>query len=245
MNDSTAQAPKSSSQGMQLLVLSGVTILIIACAYGVYAKFIGDSVPVGKEIEVGQMTGFGRAGNVMRNRARNLPAPVDIATEPDGIKSIGARQMSVKSGDYFAQLPEGADVPDNTRLYTVRNLLDPDDNQVLQARVELVMNTNLATQLQITKEQITKLSAIPINRGSGLRLDKADRDEIKTLWKAINDAPAGAQKDAATQKFIAQLKIIGDRCIEPTKKMMQNRTEQIKAILTADQLQKYLAQRGR
>jgi hypothetical protein len=34
-------------------------------------------------------------------------------------------------------------------------------------------------------------------------------------------------------------------CIEPTKQMMRNRTEQIKAILTPDQLQKYLSQRGR
>jgi|GEM_PF-4758830 len=246
LESSNAVSQTSTSQRTQLIVLCSVTLLIAAGAYGAYATFIGDSVPVGKEIEVGGMQrGFGRIGGGMRNRARNLPAAVDITTAPDGIKPIGLKQMSVKSGDYFTQLPEGTDIPENTRLYTVRDLLDPEEAKILQARVDLVMNADLAKRLQLTKEQIEKLSKIAVNRGSGLRLEKADRDELKALWKAVNTAPAGPAKDAATQTLLTQMKVIGDRCIEPTKKMMNNRTQQIKAIVTPDQLQKYLGSRAR
>lgn len=241
MSDSAAITSKSGSPATQLIVLVGVTMLIALVAYLAYSKFIGNTVPIGKDIEVGAMQGgFGRAGAAMRNRARNLPAAVDLAREADGIKAMGANQMSVKAGDYFTQLPQGADVPDTARLYTVRNLIDPEDARILQARIDLVTNTALATQLQVTKDQITKLTQIPVNRGAGLRLVKADRDELKALWKAVNDAPAGAAKDAAIATLIAQIKVIGDRCIEPTKQMMHNRTEQIKAILTPEQLQKYV-----
>jgi len=236
-----------SSQRTQLLVLSAVTLLLAIGAWFAYSKFAGNSVPVGKEIEVGQMRGrnFNRAaGMANRVRARANAAP-DISQTPDGIRSLGVKQMSVKSGDYFTQLPEAADAPDNVRLYTVQNLITPELEALLQARVDLVTNQTLASQLQISKEQTGKLTKIPMNRGAGLRLTKADRDEIKALWTAVYTAPVGAERDAATQRLLAQFKVIGDRNLEPTRQLMSKRGDDVKAILSPDQLQKYLAQRGR
>ena len=234
-----------SSQRTQLLVLGVITLALIGGGWFAYSTFAGNTVPVGKEIEVGAMRGggFGRGAAAAANRMRNR-AP-DISQQPDGVRPMGLKQVQVKSGDFFTQLPEGADAPDNVRLYTVQNLITPELDGLLQARTELVMNTKLAEQLQVSKEQIARLTSIPVNRGGGLRLTKPDRDEIKLAWKAVNDAPAGAQKDAATQAFLAKLREIGDRCIEPTRQQLSKRGDDIKAILTADQLQKYLAQRGR
>lgn len=244
----TQAESKSSSQQSQLIVLGVVTLVLVLGGYFAYARFIGNTVPIGKELEVGEVASARRMaamamGNRIRNRA-NIPQPMDVNKLPDGIRSIGARQVSVKSGDYFTQLPQDADAPDNVRLYTSQNIFSPELDAVLQSRVELVMNQPLAKQLAITQEQIDKLTKVPVNRGGGLRLDKGDRDEIKTLWKAVISAPAGADKDAATQKFIEQLKVIGERNIEPTKQLMQKRADEIKAILTPEQMQKYLATKG-
>jgi hypothetical protein len=231
-----------SSQRTQLIVLLSITTLILVGVWFAWSTFAGNSVPVGKEIDVGAMRG-GRGAAYAANRIRARAQQNDITQQPDGIRPMGVGQVSVKSGDYFTQLPEAADAPDNVRLYTAQNLISGELDMLLRARVEIASNPKVAEQLQISKEQIEKLTKIPLNRGAGLRLDKNDRDEIKTLWKSVYTAPAGAPRDAATQTLLAKIREIGDRTLEPTRQLMNKRGDDIKAILTPEQLQKYLSQR--
>jgi hypothetical protein len=108
-------------------------------------------------------------------------------------------------------------------------------NGLLRAARRLLLDANLAKQVQLSDEQRKKLREVQF--APGLSIVEQDRSRLIALAFAWQQAAAGAARTAAEANLVAAMKDVGVRSVEPSKQAIIKSVEQVKVILTPQQLE--------
>lgn len=246
MSTATQQTeqPTVAKKGLELPRWSvALLVLLVAggAGYAGYRFWTGGHPGAGKEIDIGNTGFFG--GRQMGANPRRLQAQMqtDPATLPDGVHA-GAMNLSwVRMGDFYTSLPNDPASSMTIRVFYAKpDLLTAEEQSILQARRRLPTDAALAKQFNVTPEQSKALVAIPLGIGAGLRVTPEDRDRIKAAWQVYVGA-ADSAKDAAKTALLTTLKQVGDKSLEPTRAQQRERVEQIRKVLTPEQIAEWRA----
>ena len=94
----------------------------------------------------------------------------------------------------------------------------------------------MAKAWNITPDQLAKLKKIDIGGGGGmLKPSPEDLSQIKQLWDAYQNA---SDKAAPQQALLAKLDGVAHASLDSTKKMVLDRVDQIRQVLTPQQIEK-------
>ncbi len=158
-----------------------------------------------------------------------------ISVAANDITAVGKDNWAVNSGKGQLRVF----VRDNNSLYRFA-YLTPDYATPEQFRLnmlarQVVRDEAVAQKIGATPEQIEKLKphVMPI----GMMLSQADREQIIGLWTQWQSA-ADAAKTDAKDKLLAALKDVADRALPATQAAIAERTAAVKAILSAEQIDK-------
>ena len=119
-------------------------------------------------------------------------------------------------------------------------LMDDDSRMLLRSLRVVLNDPNTDRLINLTQDQWKNLQAIEMPR---MVISDDDRAQIERLWQDM-DAASDAQKPAAQQKLLDGLRDVGDRSTEPTKKAWADAANQVKQILTTQQLAKLSVYEG-
>jgi hypothetical protein len=155
----------------------------------------------------------------------------------DGVRSAGRGNdaWSVRAGEatmYVALNRRGQ--LDLSPSY-VRQALTPEQAQVLLMRRRLLMDPSAREQVKLTESQLEALKKVDDFRG--MVMDAADRAKLGQLFEAWRTAPG--DKTAAERALVAGLAETAKRCAAPTKAFDAGRVEQVKKILTPEQVKRF------
>jgi hypothetical protein len=215
-------------------VLAVVLVLAVA-GYFIYHQWFAPPA-VGEEIDVGHVAMPGRGGGGRR------AAPPAIQQMSDGITQAGgpANLVRAKSGDFFMLGPAKPPGPPPTLYYAKPDLLPQEQLDLLNARAEIMADSRLARMLNLSGEQIEQLGKIPLQRGRGLKLEQADRDQLAADWKAYTDAPKNSDtKKTAETTLLATIRDLGAKALPATREQYAQLADQVKQVLTPQQIQQY------
>ena len=123
------------------------------------------------------------------------------------------------------------------------DVMTPQTRQLLQLCRESV-NAGTAKSLNLTPDQVKKLAVIRQQAVSGMKVEEADRNKLRELWKAWTSAKDPAAKAAAQTAMLAALKDVGARSLEPSKKQYADLAEQIHKVVTDQQIATYRTMRA-
>lgn len=231
-----------TSQKVRLGVFIAAVALLAGGGWYTRQHFVGDSVPLGVELDVGNAVRGGMRFGGPRGPGRNSPLNVDVTQMPDGIRPLPAGQFAGKAGEFSVMLPAKPAINQIRVLFTGADWASPEQRRILDARRELIANPTLAEKIKLTPQQREKLTQIPIDRARTLTLDRPQREQLLNLWLAIDAATDPAAKEQAGNQFINTLRQMGPGALDASRQQTAQRVEQIKSILTPEQLKLYLGQ---
>lgn len=116
------------------------------------------------------------------------------------------------------------------------NFVSADQRTLLAVRARAISEDAVARHIELTEDQKTKLNAIP--RGMNYTLDDATRQKIQALFTAW-EAAADDQKAAASEALIQAAVQVDATLTQPTKDSIAARAEQVKQVLSAEQIKKF------
>ncbi|HEY1684332.1 MAG TPA: hypothetical protein VGG19_06190 [Tepidisphaeraceae bacterium] len=122
--------------------------------------------------------------------------------------------------------------------YLKKDLLPADIKDVLLMKFRIMQDDAVAQHINLTDAQRQKLSTISTNV-TNLTPPAADRDKLVSEWQAYSAATDGSAKSQAEQNLLATLKQVGNDNVDATRQKAQQRADEIKSILSADQIKKF------
>jgi len=114
--------------------------------------------------------------------------------------------------------------------------LPPEQVSLLAGRFRVLHDAAMAAEWKVTPEQIEKLQKLQIG-GSGMNPSPSQRDELWKLWTQYNTASGGQAKTDAQKKLIDKLDEVSKSLFEPARQQYTAKLEDIKKILTPEQVQ--------
>lgn len=159
---------------------------------------------------------------------RAPPNPESIRKESD---NNGGTYVAQSNGTVMTIELNG---PKYTFRYLKKDLLPQDVKDVLLMKFRILQDDAVAQHIGLTDDQKQKLSTI----STTIRLDpsQADKDKLTGLWQQYY---AASDKSGPEKNLLAALKQVGDDNVTATRQKAQERVDQIKAILSADQIKKF------
>ena len=127
--------------------------------------------------------------------------------------------------------------PKYTFRYLKKDLLPADIKDILLMKFRIMQDDAVAQHIGLTDDQHQKLATISTNV-TNLAPAAADRDKLIAQWQQYFTASDSAKTDAE-KSLLASLKQVGDDNVAATRQKAQDRADQIKAILTPDQIKKF------
>jgi Spy/CpxP family protein refolding chaperone len=127
--------------------------------------------------------------------------------------------------------------PKYTFRYLKKDLLPADIKDVLLMKFRIMQDDAVAQHIGLTDDQKQKLGKISTNV-TNLAPPPADREKLVAQWQqyfAANDAG----KSDAEKTLLATLKQVGDDNVASTRQKAEDRANEIKGILSADQIKKF------
>ena len=119
--------------------------------------------------------------------------------------------------------------------YLKKDLLPQDQKDVLLMKFRIMSDDAVAQHIGLTDDQKQKLGKISTNV-SAIELSQADHDKLVSLWQQYNSA---SDKTGPEKALLAALKDVGNNNLAATKQKAAERVDQIKGILSADQIKKF------
>ena len=171
------------------------------------------------------------------------------ASRPDGIEvSRGGRggfggggggNTEIKVGDAIvvARRGQGANPATNftVRFVNADSIVSPEDRAILELR-QRVAEQAVADYVGITAEQRAQYK--DVGGGWWLNLTREDAEALRPLMAAWESADAGG-KPAAEQALLTHLRTVLPERIAAHKASTQDRANKLRAIFTAEQIQKF------
>jgi Spy/CpxP family protein refolding chaperone len=153
----------------------------------------------------------------------------------NGVESTGENAWQVRSPSGTVSVTKGAGGIYNF-VYSFAVKLPNDQQQILLARWRMLNDAAMAKEWNATPEQVAQLKAIKPTGGA--QPSQADREAVRVLWNGYMEAGAGDAKTAAAKKLTDKLEEVAKSSMEPAKAAYADRVEQVKRILTPEQLAK-------
>jgi hypothetical protein len=121
---------------------------------------------------------------------------------------------------------------------TPRNLdLSREQIALLSGRFRILKDPLMAKEWGVTDDQVSKLDRIDVSAGA-LKPAAADLASVRQLWDAYMKATDGPSKMDAQKKLVEKVDQVGKANVEVARSLYGQRTEQIKQILTAEQVKR-------
>jgi hypothetical protein len=133
------------------------------------------------------------------------------------------RDKAAGAADPVYRFPEGLKLP-------------PEQVSLLAGRFRMLHDEAMAREWKVTPQQVEKLRSLQIG-GSGMNPSPPQREELWKLWKQYNTASGGQAKIDAQKKLIEKLEETAKALFEPARKQYTAKLEEIKTILTPEQVQ--------
>jgi hypothetical protein len=118
-----------------------------------------------------------------------------------------------------------------------RDFLTNDQVSLVSGFVRATRDEAMAKEWGISADQITRLKAVDL-RTSKMSVSDKELGELRQLWDDYQKAGDGTGKAEAEKKVIARLDELGKANLEASRKAYAQRLNQIKSILTPDQIAK-------
>ena len=166
-------------------------------------------------------------GPVMAVRQRrDIPGIVKVDDEWVVRSTTGEMRLGAKAagaGDPVYRFPDGLKLP-------------PEQVSLLAGRFRVLHDDAMAQEWKVTPQQIEKLKSLQIG-GAGMTPSSSQREELWKLWTQYNSAGSGQGKIDAQKKLIDKLDEVSKSLFEPARQQYTAKLEDIKRILTAEQVQ--------
>jgi hypothetical protein len=118
-----------------------------------------------------------------------------------------------------------------------RDFLTADQVSLVSGFVRATRDEAMAKEWGISADQITRLKAVDL-RMSKMSVSDKELGELRQLWDDYQKAGDGAGKAEVEKKLIARLDELGKANLEGSRKAYAQRLNQIKSILTPEQIAK-------
>ncbi len=138
------------------------------------------------------------------------------------------------AGGIEVRLRQTPGEPSTVILRPADGAIPPGQDDLLRSARRLLLDADLAKQMQLTDEQRNSLRQVDFS--FGLKIGDKDRASLESLALEWEQAAPGAAKTAARTKLIDAMKEVGQRSAEPSRVAAQKSIDQVKAILTPQQL---------
>lgn len=132
------------------------------------------------------------------------------------------RDKAAGANDPVYRFPDGLKLP-------------PEQVSLLAGRFRILNDQAMAEEWKVTPEQTEKLKQLQIG-GAAMTPSQSQRDELWKLWQAYTGAKDQAKIDAQ-KKLVDKLDEVAKSLFEPARQQYTAKLEQIKKILTPEQVQ--------
>ena len=233
---STEPAPASApAEGMsqkqrQMLAVGGLVLCLIIGAGIVYWLLFGTS-PSQRQVKVDPQQQTGDMNNRAQVRFTPRRPPQLITKEDDTTWRANGTSSSMivkqRNGGGF----------DFTLRNTSGGFLNPDQAKLVSGFIRARNDQAMATEWGITADQMTQLKNIHLGGGKAA-LTSSENSELEGLWKTYNGAADGSAKSDAEKAVIKRMDELAKSHLEESRKAFADKLEEIKKVLTAEQLKK-------
>jgi len=151
----------------------------------------------------------------------------------NGVEPTGENAWQVRSPGGTVNVTKGSGGVYNF-VYSFAIKLPADQQQILLARWRMLNDAAMAKEWNATPEQIAQLKAIKPTGGA--QPSQADREAIRVLWNGYMEASSADAKTAAAKKLTDKLEEVAKASMAPANAAYADRVEQVKRILTPEQL---------
>lgn len=153
----------------------------------------------------------------------------------DGVKASGnsGKAWIVRSGDATMYVSQGRTGQLDLNPSYVTQKLTPEQAQVLMMRRRLLTDAAMREQIQLAAAQLEALRKVEDFRG--MVIEPTDRAKLSSLFQAWRTAPG----DATEKPLLAALVEVAKRAAGPTQTFDASRVEQVRKILTPDQVKRF------
>jgi hypothetical protein len=233
ITDRNEAAPTSAKNEMSPQTRTAIAVVaLVACLLiggGIVYWLLFGSSPRGKksiQVDPQAQAAAPRAMvNVQRVR-RDMPGITKTDDEWVVRSTTGEmrlRDKAASSADPTYRFPDGLKLP-------------PEQVSLLAGRFRVLHDEAMAAEWKVTPAQIEKLRSLQIG-GAGMNPSASQREELWKLWTQYNSAGAGQPKADAQKKLIDKLDEVSKSLFEPARQQYTAKLEDIKKILTAEQVQ--------
>jgi Spy/CpxP family protein refolding chaperone len=164
-----------------------------------------------------------------------VAAQIQPRPPAEGVQQTRPGNYQVRAGEVVMFASKGPNDTDwNLRtLYNKSDLLPADQQAALVARMRLTADGAYAKFLKVSDEQIAKLKEIPATASiAEMAMPPDDLARLKAAWAQY----IAAQKSDNEQAVVKLLKELGVKNLAGTRAAITARADQIKAILTPEQI---------
>jgi hypothetical protein len=198
----------------------GALVLCLLIGGGIVYWFLFGSTPSRNEVAIDP-------NQPVNLRGREMPMP--------RVSKTGAKDWAVQGDAGVMRVTQaGKDYKFNFGFQSrLLGLTQPQIN-LIAGRFRILNDAAMARAWKITPEQLEKLKKIDLGSGA-LRPSDQDRAAIRKLW---DDFQSASDKGPAQKKLLDKLDTIARSNLEASKKAILERIEQIRQILTAEQVEK-------
>jgi hypothetical protein len=204
-------------------VWMSVPIILMCVAGGVYFTIWYLHQSPSRSLEVlGDLPGVGPPA---RRRA-----PVNAITrETTG----GVTIWRVRADNALMDVRQTKDRPPVQHLrYQNLNFVPGEQVALRLAYIRITTDKAVAQYLSVSDEQLAKLKAVAIQWP--MQASKADREKLGTLFQQYQAKGASAERP-----LIAELAAVGQRSVKPTRDFIDHQCQQIRGILTPEQIKRF------
>lgn len=186
------------------------------------------SRPAGMRAGPGTQRVIDRTGSQRTPDARPNDRQQPALVRPNNAAVLAA------AGGIEVRLRQTPGEPSTVILRPADTAVPPAQDGLLRSARRLLLDADLAKQIQLTDEQRNSLRQVDFS--FGLKIGDKDRASLESLALEWEQAAPGAAKTSARTKLIDAMKEVGQRSAEPSRVAAQKSIDQVKAILTPQQL---------
>src|SRR5688572_4094253 len=222
-----------AKQGMDPKTRTAIAVVaLLACLVvgaGIVYWLLFGSSPKRRVVQVDPAEQAAAARNpTIRMAPQRRDVPGIVRTDEEWIVrgTTGEMRMRHNAGsaaDPAYRFPDGLKLP-------------PEQVSLLAGRFRILHDEAMAKEWKVTPQQADKLRALQIG-GSGMTPAPQQRDELWKLWKQYESASGGPGKIDAQKKLIEKLDEVAKSLFEPARQQYTAKLEEIKKILTAEQVE--------
>ena len=111
----------------------------------------------------------------------------------------------------------------------------PEQNSLAAGHFRILHDEAMAAEWKVTPDQLARLKQLQLGGGE-MNPSTSQRQELWNLWQAFNKASGGQAKVDAQKKLIDKLEEVTKSLLEPAKQQYAIKVDQIKTILTPEQV---------